>query len=187
MDKEKLRDQIWTTRISRVNAEKRLCNKEAFFQGINIYYSLMTIFYSIILLTYENPRLNLITVFMSIALLVSILYLNTQKYMQQARDYHNNYIQLQKLEFEIMEVEENDKRRLKEIQYQYCELLNTVSNHISYDYYTTVAGSRGEYRKGRYTSEVKALFWWSRIGRAIVKMLVVLLPFILLIILSLFN
>jgi len=31
-----LSDQIWTTRISRVNAEKRLINKEAFFQGINI-------------------------------------------------------------------------------------------------------------------------------------------------------
>ena len=40
MEKYKdLSDQIWTTRISRVNAEKRLVNKEAFFQGINIYYS----------------------------------------------------------------------------------------------------------------------------------------------------
>ena len=50
MEKYKdLSDQIWTTRISRVNAEKRLVNKEAFFQGINIYYSCVTIIFSILI------------------------------------------------------------------------------------------------------------------------------------------
>lgn len=46
MDKEKikqLQDQIWTTRISRVNAEKRMVNKNGFIQGINVYYSCVTI------------------------------------------------------------------------------------------------------------------------------------------------
>ena len=58
MEKYKdLSDQIWTTRISRVNAEKRLINKEAFFQGINIYYSCVTIIFSI--LTLLNTSLQL--------------------------------------------------------------------------------------------------------------------------------
>lgn len=56
MEKYKdLSDQIWTTRISRVNAEKRLVNKEAFFQGINIYYSCVTIIFSILGKTYLYP------------------------------------------------------------------------------------------------------------------------------------
>ena len=33
-------NQIWCTRVSRVNAEKRLKHKEAFAEGLNIYYSL---------------------------------------------------------------------------------------------------------------------------------------------------
>jgi len=43
MEKKKtLANQIWTTRVSRVNAEKRLINKESFFQAINIYPELFT-------------------------------------------------------------------------------------------------------------------------------------------------
>lgn len=70
MEKYKdLSDQIWTTRISRVNAEKRLINKEAFFQGINIYYSCVTIIFSILTLLNKNEKLSLMTVFMTISLL----------------------------------------------------------------------------------------------------------------------
>lgn len=99
MEKYKdLSDQIWTTRISRVNAEKRLINKEAFFQGINIYYSCVTIIFSILTLLNNNEKLSLMTVFMTISLLIVILYLNGQKYSEQAREYRKNYTELQKLE-----------------------------------------------------------------------------------------
>jgi len=47
--KEKLKDQIWKTRVSRINAEKRLQQKQSFIQAINIYYSCITIIYSIML------------------------------------------------------------------------------------------------------------------------------------------
>ena len=32
MDIKRLKDQIWTTRVSRINAERRLINKEKFIQ-----------------------------------------------------------------------------------------------------------------------------------------------------------
>ena len=57
-----LPDQIWTTRISRVNAEKRLINKEAFFQAINIYYSCVTIIFSILTLLDNNEKLSLMVI-----------------------------------------------------------------------------------------------------------------------------
>lgn len=94
-----LSDQIWTTRISRVNAEKRLINKEAFFQGINIYYSCVTIIFSILTLLNKNEKLSLMTVFMTISLLIVILYLNGQKYLEHAREYRKNYTELQKFQF----------------------------------------------------------------------------------------
>lgn len=96
MDKYKeLPDQIWTTRISRVNAEKRLIKKETFFQGINIYYSCLTIIFSILALINKDDRLSLMTVFMTISLLAAILYLNGQKYLEHAREYRRNYTELQ--------------------------------------------------------------------------------------------
>ena len=48
MDIKRLKDQIWTTRVSRINAERRLINKEKFIQAINIYYSCVTIIFSIL-------------------------------------------------------------------------------------------------------------------------------------------
>ena len=54
-----LSDQIWTTRISRVNAEKRLIDKESFFQAINIYYSCVTIIFSILALLNNKKLLYL--------------------------------------------------------------------------------------------------------------------------------
>ena len=83
----KLSDQIWITRISRVNAEKRLEKKEAFIQGINIYYSCTTIIFSILSYVTADNYLSLISIFMTISLLISIMYFNSQKYMQIAKDY----------------------------------------------------------------------------------------------------
>ena len=115
MEKNKtLANQIWTTRVSRVNAEKRLINKESFFQAINIYYSCLTIIFSILTLLNGNEKngdekLSLLTVLMSISLLIVILYLNGQKYLEHAREYRKNYTELQRLEFDLEHVDENDQ------------------------------------------------------------------------------
>lgn len=42
---ENLPDQIWTTRISRVNAEKRLINKEAFFRGLTFIIHVLQLYF----------------------------------------------------------------------------------------------------------------------------------------------
>ena len=72
----KLKDQIWVTRISRVNAEARLQNKEKFVQGINVYYSCVTIVYSILSYVNHDDSLSLVTIFMTISLLITIMHLN---------------------------------------------------------------------------------------------------------------
>ena len=63
-----LTEQIWTTRISRVNAEKRLVAKESFAQCTNIYYSIFTIIFSIQSMLEYDQKLSTITVFMDIFL-----------------------------------------------------------------------------------------------------------------------
>ena len=141
MEKNKtLANQIWTTRVSRVNAEKRLINKESFFQAINIYYSCLTIIFSILTLLNGNEKngdekLSLLTVLMSISLLIVILYLNGQKYLEHAREYRKNYTELQRLEFDLEHVDENDQEdienRLKAAKKLYEEGIITKEEYES--------------------------------------------------------
>ena len=69
------------------------------------------------------------TVFMTISLLIVILYLNGQKYSEQAREYRKNYTELQKLEFELNNIDGDDVDLIKNIYNRYCDLLDSSSNH----------------------------------------------------------
>lgn len=178
MDKYKaLPDQIWTTRISRVNAEKRLINKESFSQAINIYYSCVTIIFSILALVNKDEKLSLMTVFMTISMLVIILYLNGQRYLEQAREYRKNYTELQKLEFDLKCIND-DIESIKKIYTKYCDLLDSGINHISFDYYETVHGSSGEYREKRWKN-VRFIYYWNAGWRWLLKGCVIILPVVL--------
>lgn len=174
-----LKDQIWTTRISRVNAEKRLVNKDKFFQGINIYYSCMTIIFSIMSLSNDDKNLSLLTIFITISLLISILYVNSQNYIELAKDYRNNYTNLQRLEFRLEHIEDANDSKIIEIEEEYCNLLHASSNHIAFDYYCTIYGSSGDYRKKRWSKNIKIKFYWGKTWRSMIGFLLIVLPWIL--------
>ena len=61
---------------------------------------------------------------MSISLLIVILYLNGQKYLEHAREYRKNYTELQRLEFDLEHVDENDQESIRKIYMKYCDLLD---------------------------------------------------------------
>lgn len=174
-----LKDQIWTTRISRVNAERRLIRKENFIQAINIYYSCATIIFSILsILEHNKSQLGIVTTFMSICLLVVILYTNSQRYLDHARDYRTNYAALQKLEFKLERSDINEDE-IEKIQMEYCDLIDCAWNHTQFDYYCTIYQSRGEYREKRWKFRVAVGFFWGKIWRAVVMFAISVLPIIL--------
>lgn len=175
MDVQVLKDQIWTTRVSRINAERRLVKKEKFIQGINIYYSCVTIIFSILSLINGDNNLSLITTFMSICLLITILYLNAERYMDHARDYRSNYTALHKLEMRLENTSIAPKE-IEEIRLEYCDLLDSAWNHTTYDYYCTVFQSSGEYRTNRWKNKVPAGFYWGKFWRAVVMTVLIALP-----------
>lgn len=178
MSIEELKNQIWITRVSRVNAEKRLICKVNFSQGINIYYSCMTIIFSILALINNDAQLSVLTVFMTVSLLLVILYLNSQRYKENAREYRKNYTELQRLELRLDHITDENCQEVRDIEQEYCDLLDSANNHSTYDYYCTVYGSNVDFKKGRWEG-IRRLFWMNRIWRGIVKILLVLLPIIL--------
>lgn len=175
MDIQVLKDQIWTTRVSRINAERRLIKKEQFIQGINIYYSCVTIIFSILSLINGDNNLSLITTFMSICLLVTILYLNAERYLDHARDYRSNYTALHKLEMRL-EKENITSKEIEDIRLEYCELLDSAWNHITYDYCCTVFQSSGDYRMKRWKNKVPSGFYWGKTWRMVVMTALLALP-----------
>lgn len=176
LNKKQLKNQIWTTRISRINAEKRLLGKESFIQGINIYYSCFIILVSLFSLIYKSEKLSFVAVLMNISLLMAILYLNGKKYLENSREYRKNYTELQKLEFKLDIMDNNDD--IEEIVNNYCELMDSSSNHISYDYYKAIHDSTDEsYAEKR--KEVKCKYYFNRTYRVLLKVALVALPILI--------
>lgn len=182
MDKEEisqLQNQIWTTRISRVNAEMRLKSKESFIQAMNIYYSCCTVCLSICLLIKQNPVVSFLSVIMTIALMVSLLYFKSLRYTEQALAYRKTYTDLQRLELRLNHVTELEE--ILDIEKTYCDLMRQDENHIPFDYYTTLSQSRGKYRDEHWRGLVVVKYYWEIFWRLIVKLFLALLPILLIV------
>jgi hypothetical protein len=61
---------------------------------------------------------------------------------------------------------------------RYCDLLDSSSNHISFDYYETVHGSSGEYRNRKWKN-VRCKYYYNVIWRVLLKICVIASGFIL--------
>lgn len=178
MKNEGLRNNIWETRKSRINAEKRLSDLDSFVRFVNVYYSFFIITFSIFSIIADNHFLAVSNTFVSIALLISILYFNSLNYEQKAYNYRSNYTQLHKLELSITS-ELNDSEIL-EIKNEYCDLLNSTLNHIPYDYYSVFPSMSKEYRKSK-PKDFSIRYYCGFLGRWVLKLIILLLPIAILI------
>lgn len=175
-ERKELSDQIWFTRISRIKAENRLIEKEHFAQFVNIYYSLFAIICSIISYHYNDTKMGLFTIIITVSLMVSILYLNGQKYLEQARDYRTNYTQLHILEMKA----KDPSQELMGIREEYCKLLNSSSNHIEFDYLKAISNASDEYKEKKGWKGKAKYYYWGCFWRSVVKFMVLMAPILLL-------
>ena len=113
----KFKEAIWITRISRIHSEKRLLEKENFCRILNVYYSFLTIVLSILSFVKKDDLLCLSAIFMSIFLLVAILYLDSQKLYERAKNYRNNYSSLYSLELRLQHMSHADSEGLQTVVY----------------------------------------------------------------------
>lgn len=176
---EKFQNQVWITRMSRVNAEKRLLSKEGFVQAVNIYYSCATVAMSTMLLVEEDLNYSLTTLIMTIALLIGVLYFKSLRFTERAMDFRRIYTRLQRIEFSLHN-KNMGKTELSDLQSEYCRLMAEGENHISFDYYKAVMNSKGNYKKNNCTKSIKAKYRWGECWRVLIKIMVIVLPIILL-------
>lgn len=175
----KLQDQIWITRVSRINAERRLIWKSIIVQVINIYYSCAVVFFAILSLIRHDDNLSLISIFISIALLVAILYLTSLRYSENAREYRKNYTSIQRLEFELNHIKSSEDKKIQEIENRFCILLDSSSNHSSFDYTWALLCCNKEYRERHKDKSWRAIrfkFYFGVFWRVLIIFVTLIFP-----------
>lgn len=174
----KLCNRIWATRMSRINAEKRLLNNENFIQGLNIYYSLMTVIMSIFALVWPSQLLNVLTLIMTVSLLVVILYFKSLRFPERAMEYRRIYAEMQKLELKLKYSGDNEDT-VKQVVDEYNELIKQGENQISFDYYKVLKECDKEYRETHWRKTFGREYWKYIIMRFTIRSIAIVLPIIM--------
>jgi hypothetical protein len=130
-----LSDKIWTTRKSRIYAEKRLHRNAILSQVLMTIYSASLVFLSIWNTLHPNDQVNVALIFSSIAVLVTSIVLSSQRYNERSLAMRNCYIRLDELYSKARNAEQkNENTLLQQIESEYTTALLNVENHTDYDY-----------------------------------------------------
>lgn len=100
-----------------------------------IWYSLSLVFFSILGYTSNNSNIDLFTLFASITILVSSVFLYSERFSERAMQLRQCYIKLDELYSRSKQAEEcKDIKSIDEIHGEYSNVLLNVENHIDFDY-----------------------------------------------------
>lgn len=180
MDLDKFKNDVHVTRYSRIHAEKRLIRKQQLVELINLYYSLFTIIVSIISYIQNDKNLSLATIFLTICLFSTILYINSQNYAELAYQYRDNYTRIHELELQLSHIVDAKDSRLEIIEKNYCSLLRESANHTDYDLYCVIHDRDNDNYRQQKWKKTKIRYYWATFWRLLVILFFTLLPLIIL-------
>lgn len=142
------------TRRIRMEASDRLISSEHFIQSINIYYSCFAVILSILCLFKDNEILVIISTVLTSILAISIVFLNAQHYGDRAQQFHDNFLELYQLLFEIKAAIRNkDYTQTRDLETRYIKLLKSTENHTQQDFFQIL--SRKDKTKSRLDEKYK--------------------------------
>ncbi len=176
----KLSDKIWTTRKTRIYAEKRLLFNEKISNIVMIWYSLCLVFVSIWSLIHSSQFINIMLLSSSIAILVVSVFLYSQKYSERAVQMRQCYIRLDELaaKSEIAELN-NEIASAQNIHETYSDVLSNIENHIDYDYHRFRYSKRNDPQLSPpFRWEERANYYWEHGLRWVGVLLLFLFPLI---------
>lgn len=171
------------TRCARMEASDRLISSERFIQSINIYYSCFSVVLSILCLLESNEGLALISTILTSILAISIVFLNAQHYGERAQQFHDNFLELYQLLFEIRAaIRKEDYDQTSKFEARYIELLKSIENHMQQDFLQVLSlrdrtkARRIENYKKQFTGFPKACFLIKKTMACITKAIIWLFP-----------
>lgn len=140
-----LSDKVWVTRKTRIHTEERLLAYSNISQVLMIWYSLVLVYLSILNLQTNDLRLNQLSAFASIVVLVLSVQITAQKFTERSIAMRNCYIKLDELYSKVKRAEQADDREmLQHLESEYTGLLINIENHSEYDYLCLRYSLRGD-------------------------------------------
>ncbi len=130
-----LSDKIWITRKTRIYTAERLQGYSLISELLMTLYSLALVSLSLWNLQNNDAKLNLISAFASIVVLVLSVHIISQKFVERSITMRNCYIKLDELYSKVKRAEENEDRdMLQHLEAEYTGLLINIENHSEYDF-----------------------------------------------------
>lgn len=177
--KDELLKQIEHTINYRGAKAKRLLKNESFIQHVNILYSCFGAFLSVWSLLIDHKIISFIATIVSIILVLSITYLNSQRYAARAKDLDANILDLQNLQTELL-ADLTNEELLKEWKI-YNSFLAASEREDEYDklYYDffEYLPSKSQKSKGSYLKNIQ--FYIMATPRLLLKGIILILPFVI--------
>lgn len=138
---EELTRKVWITRKSRIEASERVRNKYNLYKGLQVYYSIFIVVYSIwnIQPNSSNDRISEASLFLliiSIIFSIFSMYVSTKNLQEKYFNFKTNYVELEKIYGQLREL--NSTNEIQQIRNQYVNLLSAVDNHETIDYYRVI-------------------------------------------------
>lgn len=173
----KLINQIEYTINYRRTKAKRLLESESFIQHINILYSCFGAFLSVWSLLVNHKFISFMATIISIILVVSITYLNSQRYAARAKDLEANILDLRNLQAELsMQLSKED---LAEKEKTYNSYLAASEYENEYDklYYDIFEYSPNKNKEMKVFWLRMIQFYSVTVFKTLLKGIVVIFPF----------
>ena len=169
--------QIETTINYRSVKAKRLLKNESFIQHINILYSCFGAVLSILSLLIDYKFISFMATIISIILVVSITYLNSQRYAARAKDLDANILDLRNLYAELsIKLSEEKLLEKEKIYNSYLAASETEDTYdkLYHDIFEYTSNKESSVEKFRYFQFFAMLFL-----RLLLRSVIVCLPFII--------
>lgn len=165
---EQLKNNIWKTRKARINTAERLNGYFRFVKFLNVYYSCSIIVINLVDISNIKYNFEILLLAISIILTISIIFLDSQQYLERSEKIKKCYIDLQRIYYEINE------KNLVEKRQEYYEILKENENHNEFDYYKVIIGTK------EATIKEAIKYYFYNVCIILFKTIIILLPITLL-------
>lgn len=184
-----LYNQMQVIKNCRENASHRLNSNGSFCEFINVYYSVITATLSILSIFLKDSDfgtiLSISATILSIALTISITYANSIKFKEKAQNFKNSFTSIQKLQYQLSNIQNDDYDTLNRIEMEYTQILEEYDLHIPFDYQTYVLESNYLRQEDRKLYLMKYDFHKCWTGA--IRIILILFPFIFILFAFLFQ
>ncbi len=172
---ENFKDNIWLTRKARINTSERLNSISKYIKFLNVYYSCFIIAINLFDMYKDEYNFEYLLLAVSIILTISILFLDSQQYLERSEKIKKCYIDLQEMYYNVNNV------NLSSIRKEYYNILKDTENHSTYDYYKVLISIN------KATLEQKIAYWIHSIWDFLIRFFFIALPIVFTFCIFVFN